>query len=221
MTDLLELSGMEGNFRGTQPTPNGRKQTTMEENAFRSNLPPDRTSSPNPVFVHPNISLYGTNSEGNKISGVLSPEDYLPLRTNLPDEIPGLDRRMNNSDQEVAAEIHLKISLDELTEQRGTIPRENLVRHLQEFPFSSRAITRESLRRLQAGVGLFDQEHNSPLIEFAKITKNQPKYDYLNQSKEMDEFLMGGFDWKGVPTHVLRVPIQRFFYWILNTTPID
>ena len=32
---------------------------------------------------------------------------------------------------------------------------------------------------------------------------------------------MGGFDWKGVPTQVLRAPIQRYFYWMLNTSPID
>ena len=93
---------------------------------------------------------------------------------------------MDKVDQEVAAEILLKISLDDLTDQRGIIPVENLVRHLQEFPYSSKAITRESLRRIQAGICLFELEHTSPIIEFTKSTKNQPRYDYVNQSREMD-----------------------------------
>ena len=64
-------------------------------------------------------------------------------------------------------------------------------------------------------------ESTSPLLEFMKSTHNQPKYDYINQSKEMDEYLMGGYEWKGAPSQVLRVPIQRYLHWVLNTTPID
>ena len=37
----------------------------------------------------------------------------------------------------------------------------------------------------------------------------------------MDEFLVGGYSWKGVPPQVLRIPIQRYLRWILTTTPID
>ena len=54
-----------------------------------------------------------------------------------------------------------------------------------------------------------------------KSTQNQPKYDYIHQSKYMDELLVGGYGWKGVPPQVLRVPIQRYLHWVLNTTPID
>ena len=104
----------------------------------------------------------------------------MPMRSSLPNEVPGLRGRMDKIDQELAAEIMLKISLDDLIDQLGIIPIANLVKHLQEFPHSSKAITRESLRRIQAGILLFETEHSSPINEFTKSTKNQPRYDYVS-----------------------------------------
>ena len=68
---------------------------------------------------------------------------------------------------------------------------------------------------------MFPSENSSPLVEFLKNTQEQPKYDYINQSKYMDELLVGGFGWKGVPPQVLGIPIQRYLRWIFTTTPID
>ena len=91
------------------------------------------------------------------------------------------------------------------------ISPENLINYLNGFSLRSRAINDEFLNCVQTQKVIIPEEANKAIQTFCNETAPQ-----LNQ---LDEYLLGRTNWKGIPFNVVRQQVQRFLIWVLEFTP--
>merc|ERR1712002_255025 len=64
----------------------------------------------------------------------------------------------------------------------------------------------------------------SELKNVKQMLEQQGAYEeigYTTNLRRLDEFLLGDYNWKGVPNQVIRIAEKRYLLWITQLTPRD
>ena len=150
----------------------------------------------------------------NRNANVNASEDFKPIKGTeyLSLSVPGhiLSTR---KDQEIASEMWLKASLDLTWEASGHIPCAALITHLENFTFQSKAITPFLLERLRNNMLLWPSEITE-LKRKLEISEINETLGYTQDLNRLDNFLLGGHNWRNASAMSLDLAETRYLIWV-------
>ena len=155
------------------------------------------------ILQLPIIHLFKTNSEGHRAQFDILPEDYLPKTSRLPYPFMGA-LGIEHLDIEATGELLLKMSLAGIIKDNPNIDADKLNNHLYEFYYRSQSVNQEFLTRVRNKKPIFPNEASLTLEQFQYTTNLHPRFNYMENSYVLDDYLLGKCNWRDASTNSIR-----------------